>query len=88
MRSQYRVISRDRHFPAIFHICFIWGECTSYCTYHAVRDLMQKHSKYLLQGKCKSAGETKKSKEMHRLKSVRGGGDSHVKGAGMLVTSL
>ena len=49
---------------------------------------MQKHSKYLLQGKCKSAGETKKSKEMHRLKSVRGGGDSHVKGAGMLVTSL
>ena len=41
--------------------------------YHAVGDLMQKHSKYLLQGKCKSAGETKKNKEMHRLKSVPGG---------------
>ena len=35
---------------------------------------MQKHSKYLLQGKCKSAGETKKSKEMHHLKSVPEGG--------------
>ena len=36
---------------------------------------MQKHSKYLLQDRCKSAGETKKSKEMHRLKSVPGGGE-------------
>ena len=47
---------------------------------------MQKHSKYLLQGKCKSARETKKSKEMHRLKSVRGagggGGDTQMKGRG------
>ena len=49
---------------------------------------MQKHSKYLLQGKCKSAGETKKSKEMNRIKSVLGGGVSHMKGAGMLVISL
>ena len=50
---------------------------------------MQKHSKYLLQGKCKSAGETKKSKEMHRLKSVPGGGgETHIKGAGMLIISL
>ena len=49
---------------------------------------MQKHSKYLLQGRCKSAGETKKSKEMHRLKSVPGGGNAHMKGAGMLVISL
>ena len=51
---------------------------------------MQKHSKYLLQGKCKSAGETKKSKEMHRLKSVPGGGggDSHMKGTGMVIISL
>ena len=43
--------------------------------YHAVGDLMQKHSKYLLQGNCNSAGETKKNKEMHHLKSVPGGGE-------------
>ena len=48
---------------------------------------MQKHSKYLLQGKCKSARETKKSKEMHRLKSVRGAGLPYER-AGMLVISL
>ena len=41
---------------------------------------MQKHLKYLLQGKCKSAGETKKSKEMHRLKSVPGGGLPYERG--------
>ena len=79
MKSQYHVISRDCHFPAIFHICFIWGDCTRYYTNHAVGDLAQKHSKYPLQGKCKSAGETKKSKELHRLKSVPGvGGNSHL----------
>ena len=39
---------------------------------------MQKHSKYPLQGKCKSAGETKKSKELHRLKSVPGGGGTPI----------
>ena len=65
-------------FRPFFTFASSGGNCTSYYTYHAVGDLMQKHSKYLLQGKSKSAGETKKSKEMHRLKSVRGGGETPI----------
>ena len=62
--------SFSRHFSHLLHLGGMYQLLHIPCSWRSHAETFEV---VLLQGKCKSAGETKKSKEMHHLKSVPGG---------------